>query len=44
MFSILLQTERGILNSLICTAHFFNNFNGVFHKKMFEKLICALTA
>ena len=33
MFSILLQTARGILNSDICTAHFSENLNDVFNKK-----------
>ena len=33
MFSILLQTARVILNSLICVAYFSNNSNSVFHKK-----------
>ena len=33
MFSILLQTESGILNGLIFVVHFSNNFNSVFHKK-----------
>ena len=33
MFSISLQTAKGILNSLICVAHFSNNFKSVFHWK-----------
>ena len=33
---------RGILNRLICVVHFSNNFNSVFHKKRFMKLIGAL--
>ena len=40
MFSILLQTARSIQNSLI--AHFSNNFNSVFYKKSFMKLIGAV--
>ena len=36
MFSNLLQTARGILNSLICVIHFSNNFNSRFHKKVHE--------
>ena len=36
MFSNLLQTARGILNSLICVFHFSSNFNSVFHKKVHE--------
>ena len=40
MFSILLQTVRGVLNSLICTAHFSDNFNSVFNYKI-EKLFCV---
>ena len=46
MFSILLQTARGILNSLICVdiCHFSNNFNSVFYKKSFMKLIGAPAA
>ena len=36
MFSNLLQTARGISNSLICVVHFSNNFNGVFHKKFMK--------
>ena len=36
MFSILLQTARGISNSLIGVNHFCNNFNSVFHKKVHE--------
>ena len=42
MFSILLQTAIGILNSLICGIHFSNNFDSVFHKKKFMTLIGAL--
>ena len=33
MFSILLQTARGILNSLICAVYFSNHFNSVSLKK-----------
>ena len=40
MFSILLQAARSIQNSLI--AHFSNNFNSVFYKKSFMKLIGAV--
>ena len=36
MFSILLQTGRGILSSLFCAVHFSSNFNSVFHKKVHE--------
>ena len=36
MFSNLLQTARGILNSLICVVHFSSNFNNVFPKKVHE--------
>ena len=42
MFSILLQTARGILNSLICVVHFSNNFNSVFHKKGSWNLLVLL--
>ena len=38
MFRILLQTARGMLNSVICTAHFSDNFNTVFYKKI-ERLL-----
>ena len=41
MFSNLLQTARGILNSLICVVHFSNNFNSVFHKKVHENYWCC---
>ena len=41
MFSNLLQTARGILNSLICVAHFSNNFNSAFHKKVHENYWCS---
>ena len=40
MFSNLLQTARGILNSLICVVHFSNNFSSVFHKKVHENYWC----
>ena len=40
MFSILLQAARSIQNSLI--AHFSNNFNSVFYKKSFMKIIGAV--
>ena len=33
MFSFILQAARGILNSVICTANIFDNFNSVFNKK-----------
>ena len=36
MFSDLLKTARGILNSLICVVHFSNNFDSVFYKKFHE--------
>ena len=42
MFSILLQTIRGILNTLICVAHFSNNFNSIFNEKV-ENIIVVLT-
>ena len=41
MFSILLQTARGILNNLICVAHFSNNFNSVFYKNVHENYWCC---
>ena len=41
MFSNLLQTARGILNSLICVVHFSSNFNSVFHKKVHENYWCC---
>ena len=41
MFSNLLQTARGILNSLIRVVHFSNNFNSVFHKKVHENYWCC---
>ena len=41
MFSILLQTALGKLNSFICTGHFSNSFDGVFNKKI-EKIFCVL--
>ena len=41
MFSNLLQTARGILNSLICIVHFSSNFNSVFHKKVHENYWCC---
>ena len=41
MFSNLLQTARGILNSLICVAHFSSNFNSVFLKKVHENYWCC---
>ena len=34
MFSIILQTARSTLKSLICVFHFSKNFNSVFHKKL----------
>ena len=40
MLSNLLQTGRGILNSLICVVHFSSNFNSVFHKKVHENYWC----
>ena len=39
MYSIFVQTARSIIDSLICAAHFSNNFSSVFHKKQFMKLI-----
>ena len=42
MFSIILQTARSTLKSLICVFHFSKNFNSVFHKKGFMKLSGAL--
>ena len=41
MFSILLQTAGGILNSLICVAHFSNNFNSVSIKKVHKTCWCS---
>ena len=41
MFSNLLQTARGILNSLICVVHFSSNFNSVFSKKVHENYWCC---
>ena len=41
MFSNLLQTAIGILNSLICVARFSNNCNNVFHKKIHEIFWCC---
>ena len=32
MFSNLLQTARGVLNTLICVVYFSSNFNSVFHE------------
>ena len=39
MFSIILQTARGILKILICVVQVCDNFNGVFHKKGFWNLL-----
>ena len=39
---ILLETARGVLNSLICAAYLSNNFNSVFNKKKLEKLVGVL--
>ena len=36
MFSNLLQTARGILNSVICVVYFSDNLNSVFHEKVPE--------
>ena len=41
MFSNLLQTTRGILNSLICVDHISNDFNSVFYKKVHENYWCC---
>ena len=41
MFSNLLQTARGILNSLICVVHFSSNFNSVFHKNVHANYWCC---
>ena len=41
MFSNLLQTASGILNSLICVFHFSRNFNNVLHKKVNENYWCC---
>ena len=41
MFSNLLHTAGGILNSLICVVHFSNNFNSVFHEKVHENYWCC---
>ena len=45
MFSILLQTPGGVLNSLICAVQFSNNFNNVSHKKVNESCSysCSIT-
>ena len=43
MFSNILQTARGILNSLIYVVHFSSNFNSVFHKKVHENYWCCST-
>ena len=40
MFIILLLTTRGLLNSLICTAHFSNDFNVVYSVKKKINLLC----
>ena len=43
MFSIILQTARGILNSVICTAHFFDSFNSVINKEIEKTIsVCAV--
>ena len=34
MFSILSKTANDIVNSVICTAHFPENFNSVFNKEI----------
>ena len=39
MFSILLQTTRGIWNSLICVVNSSNSFNSVFHKEGLWNLV-----
>ena len=36
MSSVLLETPRGILNSVMRTAHFPENFNSVFNKKKYQ--------
>ena len=41
MFSNILQTARGIANSLICVVHFSNNCNSVFHRKVHENFWCC---
>ena len=41
MFSNLLQTPKGILNSLICVIHSSSNFNSVFHKKVNKNYRCC---
>ena len=41
MFSNLLETAGGIINSLICVVHFSNNFNSVFHEKVYENYWCC---
>ena len=33
MFSFILQTARGMLNTVICTAYFSENFDSAFSKK-----------
>ena len=38
---IILQTARGLLNSLICVVHFSNDFISVFHKKVHETYWCS---
>ena len=43
MFSIILLTKRGILDSVICTAHFSKSFNSEFserNKKRFR--VCSV--
>ena len=40
MFKIPLQTTRGMLNNVVCTAHFSDNFNSVFNKKA-KKMFCV---
>ena len=37
MFSIILQTVRGMLDSVICTTHLSGNFDSEFNKKELRK-------
>ena len=39
MFSIILQTARRMLNSVMCTTHLSDNFNSVFNKKNRENFV-----
>ena len=39
MFGIILETERGKLNSEICTGHLCKNLNSVFNKRNSENYV-----